>query len=120
MNLSAKIVSKNNKTSKQSVIALKKACSKNVSESKQSHTEKPDINNTLEISEERGNENTLLPTSNCNGDHQPAFSKKKKKKIISPDKTFATNPSFEYFVGSVISKVAVECGKKLYFNDLSE
>ena len=80
MNLSAKIVSKNNKTSKQSVIALKKACSKNVSESKQSHTEKPDINNTLEISEERGNENTLLPTSNCNGDHQPAFSKKKKKK----------------------------------------
>ena len=82
MNLSAKIVSKNNKTSKQSVIALKKACSKNVSESKQSHTEKPDINNTLEISEERGNENTLLPTSNCNGDHQPAFSKKKKEKKL--------------------------------------
>ena len=38
-------VSKNVKTSKQSVEALKKARSKNVSESKQSHVEKPDINN---------------------------------------------------------------------------
>ena len=58
-------VSKNNKTSKQSVEALKKACSENVSESKQSHVEKPDIKNTLEISEEKDNENTLLTTSNC-------------------------------------------------------
>ena len=43
----------------------KKACSKNVSESKQSHVEKPDIKNTLELSEEKDNENTLLTTSNC-------------------------------------------------------
>ena len=112
-------VSKNIKTSKQSVEALKKACSENVSESwKQSHVEKPDINNTLEISEERDNENTLLTTSNCDGDHQPPLSKQ--KQFISPDKTFATNPSFEHFVGSVISEVVVKCGKKFYFNDLSE
>ena len=43
----------------------KKACSENVSESKQSHVEKPDIKNTLELSEEKDNENTLLTTSNC-------------------------------------------------------
>ena len=59
VNLSAKTNSKNNETSKQSVVALKKPCSKNVSESKHSHLEKPGINNTLEISEKRDSENTL-------------------------------------------------------------
>ena len=111
-------VSKNMKDSKQSVEALKKARSENVSESKQSHVEKPDIINTLEISEERDNENTLLTTSNCDGDHQPHLSKQ--KQFISPDKTFATNPSFEHFVRGVVSKVVVKCGKKFYFNDSSE
>ena len=103
------------KDSKQSVEALKKARSENVSESKQSHVEKPDIINTLEISEERDNENTLLTTSNCDGDHQPPLSKQ--KQFISPDKTFATNPSFEHFVRGVVSKVVVKCGN---FNDSSE
>ena len=106
------------KDSKQSVEALKKARSENVSESKQSHVEKPDIINTLEISEESDNENTLLTTSNCDGDHQPPLSKQ--KQFISPDKTFATNPSFEHFVRGVVSKVIVEFGKKFYFNDSSE
>ena len=110
--------SKDMKTSKQSVEALKKARSENVSESKQSHVEKPDIINTLEISEERDNENTLLTTNNCDGDHQPPLSKQ--KQFISPDKAFATNPSFEHFVGGVVSKVVVECGKKFYFNDSSK
>ena len=53
VNLSAKTNSKNNETSKQSVVALKKPCSKNVSEGKHSHLEKPGINNTLEIGEKR-------------------------------------------------------------------
>ena len=110
--------SKDMKTSKQSVEALKKARSENVSESKQSHVEKPDIINTLEISEERDNENTLLTTNNCDGDHQPPLSKQ--KQFISPDKAFATNPSFEHFVGGVVSKVVVERGKKFYFNDSSK
>ena len=69
------------KDSKQSVEALKKARSENVSESKQSHVEKPDIINTLEISEERDNENTLLTLSNCDGDHQPPLSKQKHLKF---------------------------------------
>ena len=103
---------------KQSVEALKKARSENVSESKQSNVEKPDIINILEISEERNNENTLLTTSNCDGDHHPPLSKQ--KQFISPDKTFATNPSFQHFVGGVISKVVVKCGKKFYFNYSSE
>ena len=111
-------VSKNDKTSKQSVEALKKACSENVSESKQSLVEKPDINNTLEKSEERDNENTLLTTSNCDGDPQSPFSKQ--KQFLSPDKTFSINPSFEHFVGGVVSEVVVECGRKFYFNDSSE
>ena len=95
-----------------SVEALKKACSKNVTKSKQSHVEKPDVNNTLEISEERDNENTLLTTSNCGGDHQLTLSK---KQFISPDKTFVTNPNFEHFVGSVVSNVVADCGKKALF-----
>ena len=74
-------VFKNIKTSKQCVEALKKACSENVNESKQSHVEKPDIINTLEISEERDNENTLLTLSNCDGDHQPPLSKQKHLKF---------------------------------------
>ena len=110
-------ISKNNKTSKQSVGALKKACSKKVSKSKQSHVEKPDANNTLEISEERDNKNALLTTSNCGGDYQLPLSK---QQFISPNKTFATNPNFEHFVGSVVSNVVVDCGKKLYFNDSRE
>ena len=64
------------KDSKQSVEALKKARSENVSESKQSHVEKPDIINALEISKESDNENTLLTTSNCDGDHQPPSANK--------------------------------------------
>ena len=79
---------------------------------------KPDVINTLELSEQRDNENTLLTTNNCDGDHQPPYSKQ--KQFISPDKTFATNPSFEHFVESVVSKVVVESGKKFYINDLSE
>ena len=106
------------KNSKQSVEALKTARSENVSESKHSHVEKPDIINTLEISNKKDNENTLLTTSNCDGDHQPPLSKQKQS--ISPDKTFATNPNFEHFVGRVVSKVVVECEKKFYFNDSSE
>ena len=39
------------KNSKQSVETLKKARSENVSESKESHVEKPDVVNTLEISD---------------------------------------------------------------------
>ena len=46
-------VSKNMKNSKQSVEALKTARSENVSESKHSHIEKPDIINTLEISKKK-------------------------------------------------------------------
>ena len=46
-------VSKNMKNSKQSVEALKTARSENVSESKHSHVEKPDIINTLEISKKK-------------------------------------------------------------------
>ena len=69
-------VSKNDKTSKQSVEGLKKAFSENISESKQLYVEKPDNNNTLEISKERDNENTLLTTSNCDGDHQPPSANK--------------------------------------------
>ena len=69
-------VSKNIKKSKQSVEALKKASSENVSESKQSHVEKPYIINALEISEESDNGNTLLTTSNCDGDHQPPSANK--------------------------------------------
>ena len=64
------------KDSKQSVEALKKARSENVSESKQSHVEKSYIINTLEISEESDNESTLLTTSNCDGDHQPPSANK--------------------------------------------
>ena len=105
------------KNSKQGVETLQKARSENVSESKESHVEKPDIVNTLEISDERDNENTLLTTSNCDGDYQPPLSKQ--KQFISPGKTFSTNPSFEHFVGGVVSKIVVECGKKFYFNDLS-
>ena len=105
------------KNSKQSVETLKKARSENVSESKESHVEKPDVVNTLEISDERDNENTLLTASNCDGDYQPPLSKQ--KQFISPGKTFSTNPSFEHFVGCVVSKIVVECGKKFYFNDLS-
>ena len=105
------------KNSKQCVETLQKARSENVSESKESHVEKPDIVNTLEISDERDNENTLLTTSNCDGDYQPPLSKQ--KQFISPGKTFSTNPSFEHFVGGVVSKIVVECGKKFYFNDLS-
>ena len=105
------------KNSKQGVETLKKARSENVSESKESHVEKPDIVNTLEISDERDNENTLLTTSNYDGDYQPPLSKQ--KQFISPGKTFSTNPSFEHFVGRVVSKIVVECGKKFYFNDLS-
>ena len=41
------------KNSKQSVEALKKARSENVSESKHSHVEKPDIINALEISKKK-------------------------------------------------------------------
>ena len=59
-----------------------------------------------------------MTTSNCDRDHQPPLSKQKQS--ISPDKTFATNPSFEHFVGCVVSKVVVECEKKFYFNDSSE
>ena len=70
-------VSKNIKISKQSVETLKKACSENVRKSKHSHVEKPDIINTLKISEERDNGNTLLATSNSHGDHQPPLSKQK-------------------------------------------
>ena len=110
--ISALKVSKNIKTSKQSVEALKKSCSENVSESKQPHVEKPDIINTLEVSEERDNENTLLTTSKFDGDHQPSLSNQ--KQFISPEKTLATNPSFECFVGSVVPKVVVECGKKVF------
>ena len=105
------------KNSKQGVETLQKARSENVSESKESHVEKPDIVNTLEISDERDNENTLLTTSNYDGDYQPPLSKQ--KQFISPGKTFSTNPSFEHFVGGVVSKIVVECGKKFYFNDLS-
>ena len=105
------------KNSKQGVETLKKARSENVSESKESHVEKPDIVNTLEISDERDNENTLLTTSNYDGDYQPPLSKQ--KQFISPGKTFSNNPSFEHFVGRVVSKIVVECGKKFYFNDLS-
>ena len=94
------------KNSRQSVEALKKARSENVSESKQSHVEKPYIINTLETSEESDNENTLLTTSDCDGDHQPPLSKQ--KQFISPEKTFATNPSFKHFVRGVVSKVIVE------------
>ena len=59
-----------------------------------------------------------MTTSNCDGDHQPPLSKQ--KQFISPDKTFATNPSFQHFVGGVISKVVLKCGKKFYFNYSSE
>ena len=111
-------VSKNIKISKQSVETLKKACSENVRKSKHSHVEKPDIINTLKISEERDNGNTLLATSNSHGDHQPPLSKQ--KQFTPPEKTLATNPSFEHSVGNVVSKVVVECGKKFYFNDSSE
>ena len=41
------------KNSKQSVEALKTARSENVSESKHSHVEKPDIINSLEISKKK-------------------------------------------------------------------
>ena len=43
-----------------------------------------------------------------------------KNKFTPPEKTLATNPSFEHSVGNVVSKVVVECGKKFYFNDSSE
>ena len=36
----------------------------------------------------------------------------KQKQFISPDTALATNPSFEHFVGSIVSKVVVECWKK--------
>lgn len=44
---------------------FKKSCNENVSDSKQSHVEEPEVNMALEISKERDNENVLLTTSNC-------------------------------------------------------
>ena len=78
------------------------------------HVERPDFNNTLEISEERDKKNTLLTASNCDNSHQPRLNKQ--KQFISPDKTFATNPSFEPFTGSVALKLVVESGKKVFFS----
>ena len=59
-----------------------------------------------------------MATSNSHGDHQPPLSKQ--KQFTPPEKTLATNPSFEHSVGNVVSEVVVECGKKFYFNDSSE
>ena len=43
-----------------------------------------------------------------------------KNNLFHLTKQVITNPSFQHFVGGVISKVVVKCGKKFYFNYSSE